>query len=160
MDQESLFTANKNAQEILPSAQLLGATRLLVDNTKLYVEYLIETVPDSDTVALHESDVNEFLKHFYEVAAPQLPEAEIDKRLFGENNQSPDPIRVLTAIQAELTAWQRGGVVESQREPLYEFTTWLLDAQKMIVNQGLDNEDLARCLRRGIATAIIRLRPM
>jgi hypothetical protein len=157
MDQDPSLTTNKYSPEGISSLELLGVTRLLIKNTQLYVEHLIETGSAGDTIALHESDVNEFIKYFYEVATLQLSESVIDQRLFGKGESSPEPLRTLTAIDTELAAWERGGIVTSQHEPLREFATWLLDAHRVIINENVNDDGLARCLERGVVTATVRL---
>jgi len=157
MDQDPSLTTLKRSPEGISSLELLGVTRVLIKNTRLYVEHLIETGSSGDAIALHESDVNEFLKHFYEVATLQLSESVIDKRLFGEEGSSPEPVRTLTAIDTELAAWERGGIVTSQQEPLREFVTWLLEAHQVILNENIDDDGLTRCLERGVLTATVRL---
>lgn len=138
------------------SAIVLGVARTMVENTALYMEHVAKQGTELFDVIAHDIATHEFLKRFYELAAPQLPESVIDRRLFakGDVTETSD---VLGAIDAELASWQRGGIVTSQAEPLREFTLWLLDAQRDMANSGLDDNALQQRLERGIDMAEKRL---
>ena len=137
------------------SSDLLGVARTLLANTTAYVQYLETREPGSYDVLAHESGAWELLKHFHELAAPQLAEWVLDERLFPRGEQT-EPVDVLMAMDNELASWQRGSIVSSQQEPLLEFTFWLLDAQRVIAGQ-LEDDALCNTVMRGIEMAEKRL---
>jgi len=97
----------------------------------------------SEGSAGNEAFLQECLVWFYELAAPQLAEQMVDARLFAQGEMT-SPQDILRAIDAQLAAWQRGGLVPSQVQVLADFTEALAELQRAI----LDEEDLDPGLRR------------
>lgn len=140
---------SKRPVETLPGIELrekpaltCGAARSKLENIELYLQ---QTEGGAGQGILFE----DCLKRFYELAAPQLPEWVIDRRLFADGEATPLS-DVIGAISAELAAWQRHGIVTSQIEPLAEFSASLSELQQGI----LDDEDLDDGLRRRIERSI------
>lgn len=125
-----------NLEPQVTPREIVNITRAQLRTVDLYLEH-------TENSAGHEALFEDCLKHFYELAAPQLPEWVIHKRLFADGEETTLH-GVLSAIDTELAAWQRGGLVQSQVAPLYDFSGVLTDLQYAI----LAEEDLDIELRR------------
>ncbi len=138
----------------MSSEIILGVSRALLVNTADYVEYIEASTQSYDAHA-YDDAAWDLLKHFYELAAFQMPDAVIDRRLFPDGDTT-QPATVLRAMEEVLASWQRGGIVTSQQEPLREFTLWLLEAQRAIANE-VEDSDLRCRIERGVNMAEKRL---
>lgn len=134
---------------------VLGVSRTLLANTAEYVEYLETHDRTATDSPLYDDAAWDLLKRFYELASAQMAETVIDRRLF-PNGEMTQPVEVLGAMDEVLASWQRGSIVTSQQEPLREFTLWLLDAQRSIVDEVKD-ATLRHRIERGIDMAEKRL---
>lgn len=112
--------------------------RTKLENVDLYLQ---QTEASAGQGALFE----DCLKRFYDLAAPQLAEWVIDARLFA-NGDATTLHDILGAIDVEIAAWQRFGIVTSQVEPLTQFSAALTELQEGI----LDDVNLDVGLRRRI----------
>lgn len=135
--------------------EVLGVSRILLANTAQYIEYFEAQPQEAQDVFAYDDAAWDLLKHFYDLAAPQLAERVIDNRLFPQGEMT-QPTEVIEAMEDILASWQRGGIVTSQQESLREFTLWLLDAQRAVVGDVEDNA-LRHRIERGIDMAEKRL---
>lgn len=94
----------------------------------------------------------EFLEKFSSVARPQMSLNRINERF----NVQADLADVFDAIDTELRAWARGGVVESQIVPLIEYVQWLIEAhtEEML---ALFDDDTRLAVERRLALAAARV---
>ena len=116
--------------------------RAKLENIDLYLS-------QTQAAAGHESLLQDCLKRFYELAGPQLADQVIDARLFADGDATTMH-DVLSAIDTELAAWQRYGIVASQVEPLVEFSASLTELEQAM----LDDDDLEEGLRYRIEREI------
>lgn len=92
---------------------------------------------------LHESLFTDCIKSFYVLAAPQLAPQVIDARLLTDGEET-SVSNLISAMDVELAAWQRYGLVSSQVHPLIDFSETLTKLEQAI----LDDENLDVGLRR------------
>lgn len=155
MNAERLPRFEQPERQLATDRELLTVSRMLLSNTALYVEHLEEHAEEALDVLAHDEAASDLLKRFYELASFQLPESMIDDRLFPDGEDTR-PVEVLHAMETVFASWQRGSIVASQREPLREFSLWLLDTQRALVG-SIDHEELRRLIERGIDRADKRL---
>lgn len=155
MDHESFPPHEQLEGRFASDREVLGVSRTLLLNTAQYAEYAEVKGPDAHDVIAYDDAAWDLLKHFYELAAPQLTEQALDRRLF-PNGDVTQPTEVLVAMEQVLASWQRGGMVTSQQEPLRGFTLWLLDAQRAVVGD-IEDDALRHRIERGIDMAEKRL---
>lgn len=121
------------------SGELLSAAHFLTMNA-----YSFAVMHEDGGGALLVPLAEEFLDKFSQVARPQMPAARLQERF----NARADLADIFGAIDNELTAWSRGGVVESQVEPLINYVRWLIEAHSEEVIASFDDETRLTVERR------------
>lgn len=101
------------------AADLLSAAHFLTINAYSLAELYEDGTADIPPVL-----AEAFLEKFSLVARPQMSRARVQERF----SMRADLADVFDAIDSELRAWARGGIVESQVAPLIEYVQWLIEA--------------------------------
>ena len=137
----------KNIEQDTSSSELVAVARLLVENIRVYGNHVAAAESGPYDLEQYDEMIKEFIERFYELAAPQLPRWVIDRRLgITEPDVSADTL--LSAIDAELASWQKGGLVTSQVAPLEDLTGWLYAQHVADTLDAVDDEVVARVLAR------------
>lgn len=131
----------------LSTHELLGVTRTLLSSARLYAEAV-----SVDNPSVFEAAIDEGIKKFRKLASPQLPGWVIHNRL-GLEDATFDLGITLDAIDAELSAWQAGGLVTSQVEPLEDFTAWLYSLHTLESLEFIEDRTTRQIIERRIGRA-------
>lgn len=113
------------------SGELLSAAHFLTMNA-----YSFAVMHEEGGGAILAPLAEEFLDKFSRVARPQMPASRIQERF----SPQADLADIFGAIDIELTAWARGGVVESQVAPLGDYVRWLIEAHTEDLMDSFDDE--------------------
>lgn len=133
------------------SGELLSAAHFLTMNAHSFAVLHDEGSGDIPPVL-----AGEFLEKFSCVARPRMAPSRIQERFSAQ----ADLADVFDAIDTELRAWARGGVVESQVAPLIEYTQWLIEAHTEEMLALFDTETRLVVERRlALAAARVRYTP-
>lgn len=152
MEQPTGFEVPKNPEKPVSSAEMVAVTRLLIENARLYAAHLASTEEGPYAQGAFNETIKELIEHFYAVAAFQLPESVIDSRL-RLDDENADLDDLFKGIDTELAAWQKGGLVTSQVEPLQQLTDWLFDQHSLEALHDVDNTSVRHHLSRNAARA-------
>ena len=113
------------------SGELLSAAHFLTMNA-----YSFATSHEDGSGDIPPALAAEFLEKFSSVARPRMARHQVTERF----STQADLADVFDAIDTELRAWARGGVVESQITPLIEYVQWLIEAHTEEMLSMFDNE--------------------
>lgn len=129
------------------SGEFLSAARFLTMSA-----YSFAIMHEDGSRDLPSELASEFLEKFSRVVRPRMAPNHIKERF----SIQADLADVFDAIDTELRAWARGGVVESQMAPLAEYVQWLIEAHTEEMLDMFDNETRLVIERRlALATARI-----
>ena len=130
------------------SGELLSAAHFLTMNA-----YSFAIMHEDGSQDLPSALATEFLDKFSQVARPRMAPTYVKERFSAQ----ADLADVFDAIDTELRAWARGGVVESQVAPLAEYVQWLIDAHTEDMLSMFEDETRLVVERRlALATARVR----